>query len=90
MNIDSLVEAATSKDHAVEIYLASLMTIDVDTLAEKAYLSMLAARLSLEQELVNQIHRTVEQLTIINSIFSNEKLFFSCVFSVKSLYYCLE
>lgn len=61
MDIDSLVAAATSKEQAVEIYLASLMAIDLDTLAEKAYLSMLAARLNLEEDLVNHIHSTVEQ-----------------------------
>jgi len=61
LDIDSLVSAITSKEQAVEIYLASLMAIDVDTQAEKAYLSMLAARLNLEEELVNHIHSTVEQ-----------------------------
>lgn len=61
MEINSLVAAATTKEQAVEIYVASLMAIDVDTPAEQAYLSMLAARLNLEQELVNHIHSTVVQ-----------------------------
>lgn len=61
MDIDSLVASANGKEQAVEIYLASLMAIDVDTQAEKAYLSMLAARLNLEEDLVNHIHSTVEQ-----------------------------
>jgi uncharacterized membrane protein YebE (DUF533 family) len=33
----------------------------VDTQAEKAYLSMLAARLNLEEDLVSHIHDTVDQ-----------------------------
>ena len=47
----------------MEIYVASLVAVDVDTAAEKAYLSMLAARLGLEEDLVNHIHSTIEQET---------------------------
>jgi uncharacterized membrane protein YebE (DUF533 family) len=61
MDIDSLVEAGDTKEQAIEIYVASLMAIDVDTQAEKAYLSMLAARLNLEEDLVSHIHDTVDQ-----------------------------
>lgn len=35
MDIDSLVSAVTGKKQVVEIYLASLMAIDVDTQVEK-------------------------------------------------------
>lgn len=61
LDLDSLVAAASSQEQAVEIYVASLMAIEVDTPAEQAYLSMLAARLNLEPELVNHIHSTLSQ-----------------------------
>ncbi|MCV6627746.1 MAG: tellurite resistance TerB family protein [Cellvibrionaceae bacterium] len=63
MNIDGLVAAASSREQAVEIYLASLMAIEVDTPAEQAYLSMLAARLNLEPELVAEIHNSLTAAT---------------------------
>ncbi len=53
--------AASSQEQAVEIYVASPMAIEADTPAEQAYLSMLAARLNLEPELVNHIHSTLSQ-----------------------------
>ena len=59
LDIDSIVGQARSKEQAVEVYIASLMAIEPDTPAEQAYLSMLAARLNLEGELVSQIHQTV-------------------------------
>ncbi|MCV6623765.1 MAG: tellurite resistance TerB family protein [Cellvibrionaceae bacterium] len=61
LDIDSLVSSAANKEQAVELYLASLMAIEVDTAAEQAYMNMLAARLELEPELVAQIHQTVAQ-----------------------------
>lgn len=61
LDIDSLVASAANKEQAVELYLASLMAIDVDTAAEQAYMNMLAARLQLEPELVQQIHQAVAQ-----------------------------
>ena len=60
LDIDSLVSAAASKEQAIEIYVASIMAIDVDTPAEQAYLTMLAARLNLEPALVTEIHSTIE------------------------------
>jgi uncharacterized membrane protein YebE (DUF533 family) len=40
---------------ASEIYLASLMVIDVDNDSERAYMQELAGRLNLSEELVRQI-----------------------------------
>lgn len=59
MDIDGLVAASQSQEQAMEIYIASLMAIEVDTPAEQAYLSMLAARLGLEPALTQQIHQTL-------------------------------
>ncbi len=61
LDIDSLVKSAANEEQAVELYLASLMAIDVDTAAEQAYLNMLAARLELAPQLVEQIHQAVQQ-----------------------------
>ena len=61
LDIDTLVAAARTQEQAVEVYVASLMAIEADTPAERAYLSMLAARLNLEEDLVNHIHNTLSQ-----------------------------
>lgn len=60
VDMDAIVNAATSPEVAAEIYVASLLAIDVDTVEEQSYLAMLAARLKLPQELVSQLHQQVE------------------------------
>ena len=60
VDMDELVREATRPEIAAEIYLASLLAIDVDTPAEHAYLSMLAARLQLPRELVSELHRQAQ------------------------------
>ncbi|MGD8835814.1 MAG: tellurite resistance TerB family protein [Desulfobacteraceae bacterium] len=60
VDMDAIVSSAGSPEIAAEIYIASLLAIDVDTVAEKSYLAMLAARLNLAPELVNELHRQVE------------------------------
>ncbi|WP_370239380.1 tellurite resistance TerB family protein, partial [Neptunomonas phycophila] len=64
LDIDSLVAAAATKEQAVEVYVASIMAIEIDSPAEKAYLSMLAARLDLEEELVDHIHSTLSETVV--------------------------
>ena len=61
VDMDALIRSATSPEVAAEIYVASLLAIDVDTTEEKSYLAMLAARLKLPRELVTQIHQQVEE-----------------------------
>lgn len=63
VDMDAIVNSAKSPEVAAEIYVASLLAIDVDTAAEKSYLAMLAARLNLPQELVTELHRQVEAQT---------------------------
>ena len=60
VDMDAIVNSATGPEVAAEIYLASLLAVDVDTPAEKSYLAMLAARLKLAPELVAELHRQVE------------------------------
>lgn len=60
VDMDVIVNSATSPEVAAEIYVASLLAVDVDTPAEKSYLAMLAARLQLPSELVVEIENQVE------------------------------
>jgi len=59
VDMDAIVNSATSPEVASEIYIASLLAIDVDTAAEKAYLAMLAARLQLPPQLVTELDSQV-------------------------------
>ncbi|WP_019994859.1 tellurite resistance TerB family protein [Aureimonas ureilytica] len=61
MTIDELVRRAPSQEAAVEVYTASLLAIDPDQPAERAYLDLLAARLNLPAELVAEIRRTADE-----------------------------
>ncbi|MFD2238676.1 tellurite resistance TerB family protein [Aureimonas populi] len=60
-SIDDLVAEASAPEIAVEVYLASVLAVDADHPAERAYLAMLAARLGLEDSLVEEIRRTAEE-----------------------------
>ena len=60
VDMDTIVNSATCTEVAAEIYLASLLAVDIDTPAEKSYLAMLAARMNLAPELVAELHRQVE------------------------------
>jgi uncharacterized membrane protein YebE (DUF533 family) len=62
VDLNTLVSAARTPEIAAEVYTASLLAIDVDTPAERAYLSLLAARLGLPPELVESLHRELETL----------------------------
>lgn len=64
VDIDAIVQSATSPEMASEIYIASLLAIDVDTVEEQSYLGMLAARMRLPQELVMELHRQVDAQTV--------------------------
>ncbi len=58
-SIDDIVRDATSMEVAAELYTASLLAIDPPNKAEYAYLSLLAARLGLDVDLVNTIHAQI-------------------------------
>ena len=60
VDMDEIVASATSPEVAAEIYIASLLAIDVDTTAEESYLNMLAARLNIPPELAVELRRQVE------------------------------
>jgi uncharacterized membrane protein YebE (DUF533 family) len=66
VDMDAIVNSATSPEVAAEIYVASLLAIDVDTADEKSYLAMLAARLKLPPKLVTELNRQVETQTTLD------------------------
>ncbi len=55
IDIDRLAGMAATVDDKIHVYAASLLAISVDQTAEKAYLAALAARLGLDQTLVDEI-----------------------------------
>lgn len=56
LDMEAVVRDATTPELAAELYAASLLVVDPDGLAEKAYLSQLASKLHLQPELVEHIH----------------------------------
>jgi uncharacterized membrane protein YebE (DUF533 family) len=58
LDIDAVAGAADTPEEAAEIYIASLLAIDVDNAAERGYLAMLAARLKLDDALVAHLQQT--------------------------------
>ncbi|MEL7524814.1 MAG: tellurite resistance TerB family protein [Pseudomonadota bacterium] len=61
LDLDKVVASATCPETAAEIYAASRLAIDPDHPAERAYLQMLAARLGLEQGLIDEIELAVRE-----------------------------
>ncbi|CAA6817463.1 MAG: Unknown protein [uncultured Thiotrichaceae bacterium] len=59
VDMDVIINSASCPEVAAEIYVASLLAIDVDTPAEKSYLAMLAARLQLPPPLVAELENQV-------------------------------
>ena len=60
-DLGRVADAASTPELAREIYLASLMAIEVDSAAEKNYLARLAARMGLDEAAVRGI---VEALVV--------------------------
>ena len=58
LDIERVVRLASDPAAAAEIYAASLLAMDPDTPAERAYLDLLAARLGLAKDLAAEIERS--------------------------------
>ena len=71
VDVDRIIQGATSPEVAAGIYSASLLAIQVDSPAERAYLAMLAAWLRLPDELVMRIHEQVDQQRVTASVSSD-------------------
>jgi uncharacterized membrane protein YebE (DUF533 family) len=63
LDVDAVARAARSPEQAAEIYVASLLAVDVDNAAERRYLASLAIKLRLDEKLVEHLHATVEGAT---------------------------
>jgi uncharacterized membrane protein YebE (DUF533 family) len=59
IDLDALVRGIPNQQVAAQIYTASLMTITVDSEAERRYLADLAAKLGLDQQVVSYLHQAV-------------------------------
>lgn len=59
LDVDDIAAGADSPESAAEIYLMSLMAIDVDNVMERHYLERLAGRLGLAPELVAHLEHQV-------------------------------
>jgi uncharacterized membrane protein YebE (DUF533 family) len=59
VDMDAIVNSADCLEVAAEIYIASLLAVEVDTAAETSYMTMLAARLRLPKELVVELENQV-------------------------------
>ncbi|MGE4251367.1 MAG: tellurite resistance TerB family protein [Parvibaculaceae bacterium] len=64
LDIDAVVQGATSPERAVEIYAASVLAIDPDDPAEQAYLAMLASRLKLDPALKASVETEARKLPV--------------------------
>ena len=64
LDIDAVAGEASTPEEAAEIYAASLLAIDVDNAAERGYLSMLAARLKLDDALIAHLQQNVAQASV--------------------------
>ncbi len=62
LDVERIVSLARTPAMAAELYAASLLAMDPDTPAERAYLDLLAARLGLEKGLVGEIERAARRL----------------------------
>lgn len=62
LDVGAIAATASTDEHKVEIYAASLIAVDPEGPAEKGYLAMLAARLGLDPKLVEHLHANADQL----------------------------
>ncbi|MCU7960517.1 MAG: tellurite resistance TerB family protein [gamma proteobacterium symbiont of Bathyaustriella thionipta] len=59
METEKIIQAVSSSQLAAQVYAASLLAIEVDTQAERQYLSKLAPALGLEQTVVKQLQQAL-------------------------------
>lgn len=62
LDVGAIAAMATSEEHKIELYAASLIAVDPEGPAEKGYLAMLAARLGLDPQLVAHLHANADRL----------------------------
>jgi uncharacterized membrane protein YebE (DUF533 family) len=62
LDVGRIAALAQSEAEATQLYTASLLIVDETNPAEKGYLAMLAARMNLDQGLVDRLHAGAERL----------------------------
>lgn len=62
LDVGRIAGLARSEAEATQLYAASLLVADEDSPAEKGYLAMLAARMNLDQGLVDRLHAEAVRL----------------------------
>lgn len=62
LDVGRIAGLARNEAEATQIYAASLLVADEDSPAEKGYLAMLAARMNLDQGLVDNLHAEAARL----------------------------
>ena len=62
VDVGRIAALAQNEAEATQIYAATLMIVDETNPAEKGYLAMLAARMNLDQGLVDHLHAEAERL----------------------------
>jgi uncharacterized membrane protein YebE (DUF533 family) len=60
LDIERLISQVHDPALAAEVYAASLLAIDPETPAEKAYLAMLAARLNLDPGMIRELESRLD------------------------------
>ena len=58
-DIEGITRQVSSPELAVQVYAASLLAIEVDTPAERAYLRDLAGRLGLDASVTSRVHQAL-------------------------------
>jgi uncharacterized membrane protein YebE (DUF533 family) len=58
-DVDGITRQVSSPELAVQVYAASLLAIEVDTPAERAYLRDLAGRLGLDANVTSRVHQAL-------------------------------
>ncbi len=64
LDIDALVGEVPDQQAAAQVYAASLLAINVDSPAEKAYLRTLSSKLGLDEQVVANLHNVLGSPTI--------------------------
>lgn len=62
LDVGRIAGLARTEAEATQIYAASLLVVDEESPAEKGYLAMLAARMNLDQGLVERLHAEAARL----------------------------
>jgi uncharacterized membrane protein YebE (DUF533 family) len=62
LDVGRIAALARTEAEATQLYAASLLVVDEDAPAEKGYLAMLAARMNLQQGLVDRLHAEASRI----------------------------